>query len=157
MGVEDAPPAAMAGGWSAIARKDAAPPVKPKVSSSAVRSKSGLSTIVVDTNAVIGSGAHLLGSAERFVTVREVLEEVRDPMSRMNLAALPIRLEILEPDSDAFTKGERNLVLNSFGVWDQVCTQKFTTTFIKNCLKFTILLRGIICSVAVCSRYLKWI
>lgn len=104
MGVEDAPPAAMAGGWSAIARKDAAPPVKPKVSTSAVRSKSGLSTIVVDTNAVIGSGAHLLGSAERFVTVREVLEEVRDPMSRMNLAALPIKLEIMEPDSEAFTK-----------------------------------------------------
>lgn len=107
MGTEDAP-AAMAGGWSAIARKDAAPQVKPQVITSAVRSKSGLSTIVVDTNAVIGSGAHLLGSAERFVTVRQVLEEVRDPMSRMNLAALPIKLEIMEPEPEALTKGERH-------------------------------------------------
>lgn len=107
MGSEDAPPAA-AGGWSAIARKDAAPPVKPTVNVSAVRSKSGLSTIVVDTNAVIGSGAHLLGSAERFVTVREVLEEVRDPMSRMNLASLPMKLEIMEPDAEAVTKGEHS-------------------------------------------------
>ncbi|KAG0561888.1 hypothetical protein KC19_9G100800 [Ceratodon purpureus] len=105
MGSEDAaPPAAAAGGWSAMARKDAVVPVKVKVEASAVRSKSGLSTIVVDTNAVIGSGMHLVGTAERFVTLREVLEEVRDPMSRMNLAALPIKLEVLEPDSEAVTK-----------------------------------------------------
>ncbi|XP_024369020.1 RNA-binding NOB1-like protein [Physcomitrium patens] len=103
MGSEDAPPPA-AGAWSAIARKDAVVPVKAKVEPSAVRCKSGLNTVVVDTNAVIGSGMHLVGIAERFVTMREVLKEVRDPMSRMNLAALPIKLEIMEPDPEAVTK-----------------------------------------------------
>ena len=109
MGSEDAPPPPpppAAGGWSAIARKDAVLPVKAKVEPSAVRSKSGLGTIVVDTNAVIGSGMHLVGAAERFVTLREVLEEVRDPISRMNLAALPIKLEVRQPDEEAVTKGE---------------------------------------------------
>jgi RNA-binding protein NOB1 len=106
MGSEDA---AAAGGWSAVARKDAVVPVKAKVEATAVRSKSGLSTIVVDTNAVIGSGMHLVGAAARFVTLREVLEEVRDPMSRMNLAALPIKLDVMEPDSAAVTKGEYQL------------------------------------------------
>lgn len=117
MGTEEEappPPAAATGGWSAIARKDAVPVPKPTVNTSAVRSKSGLSTIVVDTNAVIGSGAHLLGSAGRFVTLREVLEEVRDPMSRMNLAALPIKLEILEPDPEALTKGEHRFEKSVF-------------------------------------------
>lgn len=113
MGSEDAPPPAAAGGWSAVARKDAVVPVKAKVEPSTVRSKSGLSAIVVDTNAVIGSGMHLVGTAERFVTLREVLEEVRDPMSRMNLAALPIKLEVLEPDSEAVTKGKHKLVNSS--------------------------------------------
>jgi hypothetical protein len=34
------------------------------------------------------------------------LEEVRDPQSRMQLAALPLTLEFLEPDAEAMTKGK---------------------------------------------------
>ena len=107
MGKEDAPrppPPLAAGGWFDIARKDAVVPVKTKVEPNTVRSKSGPSTIVVDTNVVIGM--HLVGAAERFVTLREVLEKVRDPMSRINLAALPIKLEAMRPDEEAVTKGE---------------------------------------------------
>ena len=107
MGTEDVPEVAAAvAAWSAIARKEAVVPEPTKVVTSAVRSRSGLSTLVVDANAIIGGGTHLLGVAERFFTVREVLEEVRDPQSRMQLAALPLTLEVLEPDAEAMTKGK---------------------------------------------------
>lgn len=103
---EDAQAAPVSGSaWSAIARKDAVVPTPTKVVPSRVRSKSGLSTLVVDANAIIGGGSHLLGNAERFFTVQEVLDEVRDPQSRLQLAALPLTLEVMEPDQEAITKG----------------------------------------------------
>jgi len=91
-------------GWSAVARKDAVP-VPPRVATETVRSRSGLRTLVVDANAIIGGASHLLGAADRFFTIRQVLEEVRDPISRLQMASVPLTLECVEPEKEAITKG----------------------------------------------------
>ncbi|CAM6068123.1 unnamed protein product [Sphagnum tenellum] len=90
-------------GWSAVARKDAVP-VPPRVATETVRSRSGLRTLVVDANAIIGGASHLLGAADRFFTIRQVLEEVRDPISRLQMASVPLTLECVEPEKEAITK-----------------------------------------------------
>ncbi len=91
-------------GWSAVARKDAVP-VPPRVATETVRSRSGLRTLVVDANAIIGGASHLLGASDRFFTIRQVLEEVRDPISRLQMASVPLTLECVEPEKEAITKG----------------------------------------------------
>jgi RNA-binding protein NOB1 len=60
---------------------------------------------VVDANAIIGGASHLLGAADRFFTIRQVLEEVRDPISRLQMASVPLTLECVEPEKEAITKG----------------------------------------------------
>lgn len=92
------------GRWAAIARKEAAV----KVDVPLLQSTAGLKTVVVDANALIGGGVKLAGLADQFVTVREVLEEVRDPASRFYLATLPVTIRCLEPSSEALAAGEQN-------------------------------------------------
>jgi RNA-binding protein NOB1 len=60
---------------------------------------------VVDANAIIGGASHLLGASDRFFTIRQVLEEVRDPISRLQMASVPLTLECVEPEKEAITKG----------------------------------------------------
>ncbi|CAM6085795.1 unnamed protein product [Calypogeia fissa] len=85
------------GGWAAIARKEA--PVK--VDAPLLKSTAGLKTLVVDANALIGGGVRLAGIADQFVTVQEVLNEVRDPASRFHLSTLPVTIRCLEPSAEA--------------------------------------------------------
>lgn len=62
---------------------------------------------VVDANAVIEGGEKLNNSADRFVTVPEVLAEIRDPVSRHRLAFIPFSIDSMEPSSDALNKGNK--------------------------------------------------
>ncbi len=59
---------------------------------------------VVDANAII-SGLSLAGLAERYVTIQEVLDEVRDKHARQVLATLPFSLEVKEPEPASLTAG----------------------------------------------------
>lgn len=68
-------------------------------------SSEGISVAVVDASAIV-QGDKMSSTADRFVTVREVLEEVRDPISRQRLSFLPFAIETMEPAPDAIKKGE---------------------------------------------------
>ncbi|WRX18858.1 Nin one binding (NOB1) Zn-ribbon-like - like 1 [Theobroma cacao] len=68
------------------------------------KSTKGIAVAVVDANAVIEGGEKLNNSADRFVTVPEVLAEIRDPVSRHRLAFIPFSIDSMEPSSDALNK-----------------------------------------------------
>ncbi|XP_022845520.1 RNA-binding protein NOB1 isoform X1 [Olea europaea var. sylvestris] len=67
-------------------------------------SRKGISVAVVDANAIIQGGERLCLSADRFVSVPEVIAEIRDPASRHSLKFLPFSVDTLEPSSDALRK-----------------------------------------------------
>ena len=61
-----------------------------------------LEVLVVDSGAIIrGHGTNFHRHAKRFVTVQEVLSEVRDSKSRDLLSSLPYELEIRSPSDEA--------------------------------------------------------
>lgn len=61
-----------------------------------------LATLVVDSGAIIrGHGTNFHRKAEKFVTVQEVLAEIRDSKSRDLLASLPYELEIRSPSDES--------------------------------------------------------
>lgn len=57
--------------------------------------------LVVDTGGIV-KGAHLQRLAEKFVTIEDVLKEVRDKKTRAWLDALPYQLELREPSDESF-------------------------------------------------------
>ncbi|KAJ3693891.1 hypothetical protein LUZ60_009371 [Juncus effusus] len=65
--------------------------------------KGHVSVAVVDANAVIQSD-RLVGMADRYVSVKEVLDEVRDPTSRRRVAFLPFDIETIEPEPEFIKK-----------------------------------------------------
>ncbi|XP_041994514.1 RNA-binding NOB1-like protein [Salvia splendens] len=67
-------------------------------------STKGIAVAVVDANAIIQGGEKLLHSADRFVSVAEVITEIRDPASRHALHFLPFTVDTLEPSPDALKK-----------------------------------------------------
>eukprot|EP00249_Psilotum_nudum_P018668 c26909_g1_i1 orf=117-2021(+) len=92
--------------WTAAVRMDApapAPPDPARVMES-LSSSAGVTVAVVDANALITTSYKLRGMADRFFTVKEVLEEVRDPLSRAQLAALMVTVECLEPSQEALAR-----------------------------------------------------
>jgi RNA-binding protein NOB1 len=83
--------------WAAIAKTE---PVKARAAPVVPDKKPR--TAVIDANAIINGGLlNLMRSAERAVTVPEVLREVRDKQSRAWLAALPFTIETQEPSEEA--------------------------------------------------------
>ncbi|GJN18791.1 hypothetical protein PR202_gb05991 [Eleusine coracana subsp. coracana] len=96
-----APPAA--GVWGApasaqrkvVAEESAAQAVSRLVASCA--NSSGVAVAVVDANAVISGGGALSTTADRLVTVPEVLDEVRDAAARRRLTLLATPVETVEP------------------------------------------------------------
>ncbi|XP_022759978.1 RNA-binding protein NOB1 isoform X2 [Durio zibethinus] len=68
------------------------------------KSTKGIAVAVVDANAVIEGGEKLNNSADKFVTVPEVLAEIRDPVSRHRLAFMPVSIDSMEPSPDALNK-----------------------------------------------------
>ncbi|XP_020592855.1 RNA-binding protein NOB1 [Phalaenopsis equestris] len=98
------PQSAPASCWSTIVQKKP-PPASPLPSNvfGDCKSSKGISVAVVDASAII-HGDKLSGYADKFVSVREVVEEVRDPVSRQRLAHLPFFVETMEPSADALKK-----------------------------------------------------
>ncbi|XP_010441284.1 PREDICTED: RNA-binding protein NOB1-like [Camelina sativa] len=98
--------------WSSIVKKD--PPSKPPVNDGApaailgivgnCKSTKGISVAVVDANAVIQGGQSLTNFADKFVTVPEVLSEIRDPASRRRLAFIPFTIDTMEPSPESLSK-----------------------------------------------------
>jgi hypothetical protein len=66
---------------------------------------------VVDANAIIQGGQSLTHCADRFVSVSEVISEIRDPTSRHSLNFIPFSVDTLEPSPDALKKGPNNYLL----------------------------------------------
>ncbi|XP_073005063.1 RNA-binding NOB1-like protein [Typha latifolia] len=92
--------------WSAVLQKKPDTQPRETISSrvfSNCRSSKGISVAVVDANAVI-HGDKLSGFADKFVSVKEVLEEVRDPVSRHRLSFLPFPVETMEPSPEFIKK-----------------------------------------------------
>ncbi|KAJ4885316.1 Nin one binding (NOB1) Zn-ribbon like [Raphanus sativus] len=98
--------------WSSIVKKD--PPSKPPttdVAPSAIlrmvgncKSTKGISMAVVDANAVIDGRQSLTDFADKFVTVPEVLSEIRDADSRRRLEFIPFTIETMEPSPESLSK-----------------------------------------------------
>lgn len=121
MEVQTAPPAPPC--WSSILKQKPEQRQQPKqeqqhepLPASAVAQKSGIlvgncqstkgiAVAVVDANAIIQGGQKLSHSADRFVSVDEVISEIRDPTSRHSLNFLPFTIDTLEPSPDALKKG----------------------------------------------------
>ncbi|XP_027182701.1 RNA-binding protein NOB1 isoform X1 [Coffea eugenioides] len=68
------------------------------------KSTKGIAVAVVDANALIQGGQSLAPIADRFVSVSEVISEIRDPTSRHSLNCLPFSVDTLEPSPDALKK-----------------------------------------------------
>ncbi|CAN4077376.1 unnamed protein product [Withania somnifera] len=68
------------------------------------KSTKGIAVAVIDANAVIQGGDKLNHSADRFVSVPEVLSEIRDPNSRHSLNFLPFSVDTMEPSPDSLKK-----------------------------------------------------
>lgn len=60
---------------------------------------------VVDANAII-SGLRLEGLGDKFVTIKEVLDEIRDKQSRQFLSTLPYGIDVKEPTEESMKLGE---------------------------------------------------
>ncbi|KAK9270521.1 hypothetical protein L1049_026102 [Liquidambar formosana] len=67
-------------------------------------STKGIAVAVVDANAIIQGGEKLTHSADKFVSVYEVIDEVRDPVSRHTLDFLPFTVDTMEPSPEALRK-----------------------------------------------------
>lgn len=94
--------------WSAVLQKKPVPkppePISSRVFANFGSSNSkGISVAVVDANAII-HGDKLVGVADKFVTISQVLDEVRDPVSRHRLAFLPLSVETMEPSAESIKK-----------------------------------------------------
>lgn len=69
------------------------------------KSTKGIAVAVVDANAIIQGGEKLTNCADKFVSVFEVINEIRDPMSRHSLNFLPYTVDTMEPSPEALKKG----------------------------------------------------
>ncbi|XP_022155509.1 RNA-binding protein NOB1 [Momordica charantia] len=97
--------------WSNVVKSQPAP--KPqhqtptstvKVFADSCKSSKGIAVAVVDANAIIQGGERLSTCADKFVSVPEVLDEVRDPVSRHRLAFVPFTLESMDPSPEALNR-----------------------------------------------------
>lgn len=95
--------------WSNIVRQNS--DQKPPLSSStpaqlleSCKSTKGIAVAVVDANAIIQGGERLATIADKFVSVSEVISEIRDPTSRHRLSFLPVSVDTLEPSPEALKK-----------------------------------------------------
>ncbi|CBI34688.3 unnamed protein product, partial [Vitis vinifera] len=98
--------------WSNIVK--AQPPPKPHHHQQALippnlpvgscKSSKGISIAVVDATAIIQGGEQLTRCADKFVSVSEVIDEVRDPVSRHKLAFVPFTIDTMEPSPESLKK-----------------------------------------------------
>ncbi|RDX82259.1 RNA-binding protein NOB1 [Mucuna pruriens] len=107
--MEEAPTSvpATASCWSNVVKKQQPPPAPQhpeRVLVEASESANAISVAVVDANAVIESGEKLHGLADKFISVPEVMEEIRDPVSRHKLSFLPFTIQTMEPSPESINK-----------------------------------------------------
>ncbi|XP_061373756.1 RNA-binding NOB1-like protein isoform X2 [Gastrolobium bilobum] len=100
-------PTATASCWSNVVKKQ--PPQQESLQNERVleetfKSINGISVAVIDANAVIDAGDKLHSFADKFVSVPEVMEEIRDPVSRHKLSFLPFTIQTMEPSPEAINK-----------------------------------------------------
>lgn len=69
------------------------------------KSTKGIAVAVIDANAIIQGGEQLHNSADKFVSVAEVIQEVRDPTSRHRLNFLPFSIDTMDPSPESLKKG----------------------------------------------------
>ena len=115
-----APAPAPAPMWSSIVKSQPAPKPNPETPAPSTgvfvvdnnnnnnncNSTKGIAVAVVDANALIEGGDKLTRSADKLVTVPEVMAEVRDPASRHRLSfLLPSSLHSMDPSPDSLNKG----------------------------------------------------
>ncbi|KAK9716556.1 hypothetical protein RND81_06G241500 [Saponaria officinalis] len=95
--------------WSNIVKQN---PTKPPINSSesttklieSCNSTKGIAVAVIDANAIIQGGEKLHTFADKFVSVNEVLSEIRDPNSRHRMNFLPFDIRSLEPSPESLKK-----------------------------------------------------
>lgn len=68
------------------------------------KSTKGIAVAVVDANAIIQGGEQLHNSADKFVSVSDVIQEIRDPTSRHRLNFLPFTVDTMEPSPESLKK-----------------------------------------------------
>ncbi|XP_054818002.1 RNA-binding NOB1-like protein [Prosopis cineraria] len=68
------------------------------------KSSNGISVAVVDASAIIAGGERLHNCADKFFSVPEVMQEIRDPVSRHRLSFIPFTVETMEPTPEAINK-----------------------------------------------------
>lgn len=94
--------------WTEMVKKDPAPKEQsmpmPKQVTESFKSSQGISVIVVDSSALIDGGEKLMHCAERVVSVKEVLNEIKDPVSRHRMAFMRFPLHPMEPSEEALKK-----------------------------------------------------
>ncbi|XP_062027233.1 RNA-binding NOB1-like protein [Rosa rugosa] len=100
--------------WSNIVKKQPDPKPQNSSDSSSIaagkvfvescKSSKGIAVAVVDANAIIQGGETLAHWADRFVSVPEVMDEVRDPVSRHRLAVVPFQVQTMEPSPESLSK-----------------------------------------------------
>ncbi|KAM7258103.1 hypothetical protein ACFE04_013844 [Oxalis oulophora] len=97
--------------WSNIVKTTQPPKPQPEtltpaqVLAQSCKNSKGIAVAVIDANAVIQGGNNNLHSmADKFVTVPEVLAEIRDPVSRHRLNLIPFQIDSMEPTPDALNK-----------------------------------------------------
>lgn len=94
--------------WTETAKRDPAPKEQsmsmPKQVTDSFKSSEGISVIVVDSSAMIDGGEKLMRCAEKVVSVKEVLDEIKDPVSRHRMAFMPFPLHPMEPSEEALKK-----------------------------------------------------
>ncbi|XP_028807175.1 RNA-binding protein NOB1 [Neltuma alba] len=111
--MEEAPvsAAALSTCWSNVVKSQQ--PLKPpqddplppgRVFVETCKSSDGISVAVVDANAIIAGGERLHNYADKFVSVAEVIQEIRDPVSRHRLSLIPFNIEPMEPTQEAINK-----------------------------------------------------
>lgn len=87
--------------WASVARTEGVA----GVAETGLEVKDGERVAVVDANAII-SGLHLEGLAQKYVTIPEVIAEIRDKQARQFLSMLPYALHTLEPTEESTKFGE---------------------------------------------------
>ncbi|KAI7740007.1 hypothetical protein M8C21_028025, partial [Ambrosia artemisiifolia] len=104
--------------WSNIVKQQPQPPQNPNNNNNnnnpsqsmatalvgSCKSTKGIAVAVVDANAIIQGGEQLHHAADKFVSVSDVIQEIRDPMSRHRLNILPFTVETMEPSPDSLKK-----------------------------------------------------
>ncbi|CAL5442477.1 unnamed protein product [Camellia sinensis] len=99
--------------WSNIVKQKAVAPKQVRHGVSAAsdgvvvescKSTKGIAVAVVDANAIIQGGERLSNCADKFVSVSEVIDEVRDPLSRHRLNFVPFTVDTIDPSPDSLKK-----------------------------------------------------